>query len=232
MKPIRLFRHINCNSAGYLGEFLENRDVPFEIACIGEGTQVPGSLEDVSGLVFMGGPGDVNSPLDWMRQEETLIQQAAENGTPVMGICLGAQMISKALGGTVSSDYRLEVGWHCVEPVSGAENHPWLENLPPRFQVFQWHAHDFTLPPGATPLLTSECTPHQAFSVGNMLAMQFHIEITAATVRNLIQQFAGDMEEPSTCVQIADELCSDLDDRMDYLHNIADLIYSGWLERL
>ena len=72
MKPVRLFRHINCSSPGYLGEFLETHGVPFEIACIGEGMQVPGSLEDVSGLVFMGGPDDVNSSLDWMRQEAAL----------------------------------------------------------------------------------------------------------------------------------------------------------------
>jgi hypothetical protein len=118
-----------------------------------------------------------------------------------------------------------------VEPVTGAENHPWLNGLPSRFEVFQWHAHDFTLPPGATPLLTSRCTPCQAFSAGNMLAMQFHTEITADTVRSLTQQYASDMGEASSCVQQAGELCSELDERMERLHGIADLIYSSWLER-
>jgi len=232
MKPVRLFRHVNCNAQDYLGEFLETRSIPFEIACIGEGMQVPNSLDDVSGLVFMGGPGDVNSPLQWLRQEEALIRQAAAHGTPVMGICLGAQLISKALGGTVSSEYRLEVGWHRVKPVSGAEDHPWFQNLPHSFQVFQWHAHDFTLPPGATPLLTSVCTPCQAFSAGKMLAMQFHTEITADTVRRLAQDYAGDVQEPSTCVQPTDKLCSGLEQRITELHHIADLIYSDWLEHL
>jgi len=232
MKPIRIFRHIHCSTPGYLCAFLENQGVPFEIACIGEGTQVPDSLDDISGLIFMGGPGDVNSPVDWMRQEEALIQQAAEYGTPVMGVCLGGQMISKAMGGTVSSDYRLEVGWHKVSSVDGAQTQPWFKYLPAEFQVFQWHAHDFTLPPGAIPLLTSECTPCQAFSIGNMLAMQFHLEISANTVRGLTQEFAGDLKEPSTCVQQADELCSNLDKRIEQLHQNANLIYSGWLERL
>ena len=81
MKPVRLFRHINCSSPGYLGEFLDNCGVPFEITCIGEGMQVPDSLEDVSGLVFMGGPGDVNSSPAWMRQETALIRRTAEHGT-------------------------------------------------------------------------------------------------------------------------------------------------------
>jgi len=232
MKPVRLFRHIHCSTPGYLCAFLENQGVPFEIACIGEGTQVPNSLDDVSGLIFMGGPGDVNSPVDWMRQEEALIRQAADYGTPVMGVCLGGQMIAKAMGGTVSSDFRLEVGWHQVRSVSVDHDQSWFRKLPTEFQVFQWHAHDFTLPPGAIPLLTSECTPCQAFSIGNMLAMQFHLEISAATVRGLTREFAGDLEESSTCVQQADELCRNLDVRINELHHVANLIYSGWLEKL
>ena len=79
MKPIRIFRHINCSTPGYLCAFLESADVPFEFTCIGEGTQVPDSLDDVSGLMFVGGPGDVNSLVAWMRQEEALIRQAAEH---------------------------------------------------------------------------------------------------------------------------------------------------------
>ncbi len=65
-----------------------------------------------------------------------------------------------------------------------------------------------------------------------MLAMQFHLEISADTVRSLTREFAGDLEEPSTCVQQADEMCNELDERVDQLHNIADLIYTGWLEQL
>jgi GMP synthase-like glutamine amidotransferase len=232
MKPVRLFRHANCRIPGYLCSFLENRGIPFEIACIGEGTHVPDSLNDVSGLVFMGGPGDVNSPVAWMREEQATIQKAAKHGTPVMGVCLGAQMISKALGGKVSSVYKLEVGWHHVEKTDDSEDSVWFKNLPHRFEVFQWHAHEFTLPPGATLLLTSRCTPCQAFSVGNILAMQFHLEIAAPTVPKLAQQYASDLSTPSDCVQQADELCRELDQRTDHLHLIADSIYTGWLERL
>ena len=193
---------------------------------------MPDSLHDVSGLVFMGGPGDVNSPVVWMREEQAMIQKAAEHGTPVMGVCLGAQMMSKALGGKTSSDYKLEVGWHHVETVTGAEDHSWFKDLPSRFEVFQWHAHEFTLPPGATPLLTSRCTPCQAFSVGNMLAMQFHLEISASTVRSLTQQYTDDISTVSDCVQQADVLCNQLDEHISHLHSAADTIYSNWLERL
>jgi hypothetical protein len=66
MKPIRLFRHINCSSPGYLGRFLESHDISFESTCIEESTPVPDTLDDISGLVIMGGPGDVNSPVGWI----------------------------------------------------------------------------------------------------------------------------------------------------------------------
>lgn len=232
MKPVRLFRHIRCATPGYLCKFLEANGVPFEIACVGEGVHVPDSLEDVSGLVFMGGPGDVNSPIDWMYEEQAMIQKAAAHGTPVIGVCLGAQMISKALGGTVSSDYKLEVGWHHVEKIADAADHSWFEDLPSRFEVFQWHAHEFSLPPDATPLLTSRCTPCQAFSFGNILAMQFHLEIAADSVRRDVQQFASDLNTSSDCVQKADELYSQLDERITRLRRVADSIYLRWLERL
>lgn len=232
MKPIRLFRHVNCSIPGYLCSFLEERQIPFEIACIGEGAQVPDSLHDVSGLIFMGGPGDVNSPVEWMHQEQDMIRKAAAHGSPVMGVCLGAQMISKALGGTASSNYQLEVGWHHVEKVSECDQQAYFDNLQPRFGVFQWHAHDFSLPPGATLLLTSRCTPCQAFSIGNILAMQFHLELTPDTVRNLAQKYTGDLSTPSDCVQTSDELCDELDVRIHDLRGVADIIYSNWLEQL
>ena len=234
MKPIRIFRHTNCGTHGYLCEFLTKRNIPFDVTCVAgddptESSRLPASLDDVSGLIFMGGPGDVNSAVTWMQQEIALIKQAAQHGTPIMGVCLGAQMISKALGGESSSDYRLEVGWHHVEPDTESTNAHWFADLPSRFEVFQWHAHDFTLPPGATSLLSSRCTPHQAFSLGNILAMQFHMEITADKVRHLTKMYAGDMEHSSSCVQDAQEMCDHVDSRVKNLHSTADKIYSRWL---
>ena len=116
--------------------------------------------------------------------------------------------------------------------ITMAVREPFFSNLPSRFEVFQWHAHEFTLPPGAEHLLTSRCTPCQAFASGNILAMQFHLEINADAVRNLTGKYSGDIATSSNCVQQADELCRQLDERINHLHTIADSIYSNWLERL
>jgi GMP synthase-like glutamine amidotransferase len=201
MKSVRIFRHMACEPPGYLGTVLEKRGCPFEVVCVDEGRAVPGQLDEVAGLVFMGGPGNVNEPTAWMLQELDLIRHAADRGVPLLGICLGAQLISKALGGSVMPGATLEVGWHAVERVAAASAQGWLAGLPQRFEVFQWHAHTFSIPHGAVALLRSRCAENQAFAAGNILAMQFHLEVTPKSVRELTQRYPGDTEPVSECVQ-------------------------------
>jgi len=190
---------------------------------------VPRDLDGVAALVFMGGPGNVNEPPAWMQQELVLIRRAAILGIPVLGICLGAQLISKALGGAVMPAASLEVGWHTVEQAGDAAVPGWFAGLPQRFEVFQWHAHTFSVPPGAVPLLRSDCARNQAFAFGNILAMQFHLEVTPASVRELTRRFPGDTACVSNCVQSAAEITADLEDRVSRLYKIADVVFERWL---
>ena len=183
----------------------------------------------MAGLVFMGGPGNVNEPPGWMRQELILVREAADRGIPLLGICLGAQLISKALGGTITPGATLEVGWHVVEQLAESSAPGWFADLPPRFEVFQWHAHTFSIPPGAVALLRSRCAENQAFAIGNILAMQFHLEITPESIKGLTQRYSGDMEHVSDCVQSATAITADLDARTSRLHEIADLVFGRWL---
>jgi GMP synthase-like glutamine amidotransferase len=228
MKPIRLFRHVACEPPGYLGTFLAQHDCPTEVICVDEGVAVPQDLDEVSGLVFMGGPGNVNEPTGWMVQELELIRAAADRGLPVLGICLGAQLISKALGGCVSPAATLEVGWHPVEQVAPAG----FADLPLRFEVFQWHAHTFSIPPGAVALMRSQCAENQAFEIGNILAMQFHLEITPESIRDLTLRYSSDLEQVSDCVQTAAAITADLDARTDRLHKIADIVFGRWVRNM
>ena len=101
MKPVRIFRHIACEGPGYLGTLLDKQQIPYEIIRVDDNQPVPQSLDDVSGLVFMGGSMSVNDPLDWIDDEVKLIQSARERDMPMLGVCLGSQLIAKALGVTV-----------------------------------------------------------------------------------------------------------------------------------
>ena len=230
MRPLRLFRHVACEPPGYLGTFLETRGYAYEVVCLDEGSVVPHDLDAVAGLVFMGGPGDVNTPTGWITEELELIRRAADHGVPVMGICLGAQLMSKALGGEVRRAASLEVGWHRVERLPGAALPHCFMDLRPRFEVFQWHAHTFSVPPGATPLVRGDCAEHQAFVRGNMLAMQFHLEVMPEAVTELTRRYPGDLAAVSPCVQSAAELCVNLSARTARLHGLAELVFGRWLE--
>lgn len=229
MKPIRFIRHVACESPGYFGAFLEKCGYRYEVICIDERVAVPRDLSGVAALVLMGGPGNVNEPTVWMKEELDLVRHAADQDIPVLGICLGAQLISKALGGSVEPGATLEVGWHSVEQVKNACAPVWFSDLPSQFEVFQWHAHTFSIPPGADVLLSSKCAGNQAFAIDDILAMQFHLEVTAESIKELTLRYSSDVEHASECVQSATEITADLEMRTRRLHEIADIVFGRWV---
>ncbi|TNF88275.1 MAG: type 1 glutamine amidotransferase [Gammaproteobacteria bacterium] len=229
MKPIRFFRHVACESPGYIGTMLEREGVPCDLVCLDEGVSVPPDPGEVAGLVIMGGPGNVNEPTGWMQQEMEVIRRAADQDVPVLGICLGAQLISKALGGEVYRCDSLEVGWHEVERIADVSGQGWFDGLPSRFEVFQWHEHTFSLPHGAVALARSACAEHQAFEIGNMLAMQFHLEMTPESITGLVERYPGDLKDVSDCVQSAETITADLAVRTRRLYRIADAVFGRWV---
>lgn len=230
MKPVRIFRHVTCEPPGYLGTLLETHGCPYEVVCLHEGVDAPRDLDGVAGLVFMGGPGNVNEPPGWMAQELVLVREAADRGIPLLGICLGAQLISRALGGFITPAATLEVGWHPVEQLADTSAPGWFADLPSRFEVFQWHAHTFSIPPGAVALLRGRCVEHQAFALGNILATQFHLEIMPSSIQGLTQRFSSDIEQLSDCVQGADVITADLEARTRRLHRLAEVVFARWLK--
>lgn len=228
MKRIRIFTHCVCEPPGYIQTLIQRLDYPFEQVCLFDGERVPTDLEDIAALVFMGGPGDVNQPSDWMQQEMDLIRDAHGSGIPVLGICLGAQLMTKALGGTVWEADSLEVGWHNVELLPQADSHPWFEDLPQRFQVFQWHAHSFSPPEGVQSLATSECTPCQAYVTGDSMALQFHLEMTDDIINSLLDKYAEDLVGSSSCVQASEQIREDIRQKTEQTFAIADSLLEKW----
>ncbi len=232
MKPVRIFRHVACEGPGYLGTFLDKNKIPFEIVCIDEGIQVPADLDAVSGLIFMGGGMNVTDDLQWIRDEQALICKAIENDVPVMGICLGAQLMAAAMGGTITHGPGMEIGWHPVTPLPETKTHELLKDLPQEFVPFHWHADTFTIPEGATSLLTSECRDNQAFVYKNSIALQFHLEMTADMVKEWVSKFGSDLDHGLPCAQRAEDILENLDEKISALHQCADIIFTKWIEGL
>ena len=232
MKPLLIFRHIEIEGPGYLAHFLKTHGLNYRLIKIDQGDKIPRSLDNIGGLVFMGGPMSVNDDLPWIQQEITLIQRAAEAKLPILGHCLGAQLISKALGGEVHANPVKEIGWHDIECIDNRAASSWLGGLPHVFEGFHWHGETFTIPPGAKNILQSRHCPHQAFVRDNILAMQFHIEVTAEMIREWAEQYreelvSADKQKPN--VQSYSQLLDDAENRTMALHKIADLLYGHWL---
>lgn len=229
MKPIRIFRHIVCEPPSYLCDYLSTHKLPFEVICLDEGMKVPDTIDDVSALIFMGGAGSVNDDKHWIHQELELIKHSDMNKLPVLGVCFGAQLISKALGGIVNECKTLEVGWHEIDCIKNNNTNVWLNGIPDQFFAFQWHAHTFSIPEGACGLWRSSCCEHQGFVKHNMLAMQFHLEVTEQSVIELTKRYAEDLSHSSDCVQTVTQIADHLKRRVGQLHVVADNIYNRWL---
>jgi GMP synthase-like glutamine amidotransferase len=232
MKPVRIFRHIACEGPGYLGTLLDKQHIPYEIIRIDENQSVPQSLDDVSGLVFMGGSMSVNDPLDWISDEVRLIQAARQQDMPMLGVCLGSQLIARALGITVGKGTGQEIGWAKVHKVQPQQADGWFDGLDDQFMAFHWHGETFSIPPGASHLLRSDCYANQAFSIGNTLALQFHLEMTADMVREWVALYQEDVHCGHPCVQAEDSLLAETDASARELNAVADVVLNNWINRL
>ena len=234
MNPVAIFRHFQIEGPGYFATFLERHGIPWQLIRIDAGDAVPSDISAFSGLAFMGGPMSVNDELPWIAPVLALIRAAQMVDMPVLGHCLGGQLMAKALGGTVSRNAIKEIGWGDVTVADDADAARWFGHAAPAFRSFHWHGETFTIPPGARRLLSSAHCVHQAFSLGNSLGMQCHIEMTPGMIDSWCESGAREIARSSDSpgVQQAAEIKVDLDQRLRGLHAVADGVYARWIEHL
>lgn len=229
MKPVAVFRHAQCEGAGYLGVFLNAHDIPWCEVRIDLGEFIPTSVERYSGLVFMGGPVSVNDDLPWIAQATNLIQKAIDQDVPVIGHCLGGQLMSKALGAKVTKNPVDEIGWGELQVHDNADAVKWFGTTK-RFLGFHWHGETFSLPEGATRLLSSQYCHNQAYILGKHLAMQCHVEVTEVLVRSWYQCWESEIKSSlSPAVQTKQEMLENLSGRVTQLNQQAHALYEKWI---
>jgi GMP synthase-like glutamine amidotransferase len=232
MKSIAIFRHTASEGAGYFAEFLDDRKIPWQLICIDAGDAVPPSASAYSGLVFMGGPMSVNDDLPWIPPVLALIRDAAAKDIPLLGHCLGGQLISKALGGVVSRNPVKEIGWGEVTVSDNNVARSWFGDIK-TFQAFHWHGETFTLPQGATHLLSSPYCVNQAYAIGKHLAMQCHVEMTVEMIAGWCAVGASEIAASSSpAVQSASEMQQQIKDKLTQLRDVAAQLYTRWIAGL
>ena len=232
LKPIRIFSHVACEHPGYLCEYLDKRGICYEKINIGRGEPIPKQIDDVSGLVFMGAPVSVNDPLPWIADELALIRLASQVEIPVLGICFGGQLISKALGGEVNSAPEMQIGWHHTTLSAHAKQLFKSRGILDGFYAFEWHGDGFSLPVGALPLFNGGCINNQGFLCESCLALQFHPEITKSMVHEWLEQYAYCFKKPSECIQSKEQILENIDEYLAQQRIVANATFNWWLEQV
>jgi GMP synthase-like glutamine amidotransferase len=233
MKAVAIFRTSRSEGPAYFATYLERRSIPLQLIALDEGAPVPGDPRAFSGLCFMGGPMSVNDELPWIAPALELIREAVRKDVPVIGHCLGGQLMSKAFGGAVRRIPDKEIGWGEVRVADNGVAREWLGELQ-AFETFQWHGETFSIPPGATRVLENAHCENQAFVLGKHLGLQCHVEMTEELIRLWVRGGADEIRAAahSPAVQSPEDITSDIETRLARLHEVANRLYDKWTESL
>ncbi len=188
-------------------------------------------LKTIDLLIVMGGPMSVSDEdkHPWLAAEKKFINETIKSGKPVLGICLGAQLIAGALGARVYQNKVKEIGWF---PIYGiASNDTSLFNFPSKMDVFHWHSETFDLPIGAVRLAKSDACENQAFQLGkSVIGLQFHLETTPEAAQALVYNCRDELI-PTSYIQTEEEILSANSQRYQSINELIDYILSFLLQK-
>jgi GMP synthase-like glutamine amidotransferase len=242
MKPIVIVQHEADTGPGHFETYLLQRNLPHHTVRVYAGDPMPASAGSYSGICSLGGSMSANDGLPWIDEELALLRDADQRGVPIIGHCLGGQLLAKAFGAPVTRSAMKEIGWSNVEVDDVQLAREWIGSEP-AFDLFQWHGDTFALPADARRFLTSPLCANQAFVIDRKnhahLGMQFHVEMTPSLVSGWVGTSDGRREideaferQGGVGVQRAEEIVLNLDQRTQRMGRVADRIYDRWLRGL
>ena len=229
MAKIYVLQHHPVENLGTIADALEGAALAWQYVRIHEGHQVPVDMKGAGGLIVMGGPMGVyqTDKYPWLRDEMRLIEQAVKGEIPVLGICLGAQIVAAALGAkVVKNPAGKEIGWHRVTITDAANEDRLFRGIAAAITPFHWHGDIFELPAGATSLASSEKTPCQAFRYGSSTyGLQFHVEVTQESVAAMASEWPRELEKEKIS---AAEMIGATAGHLPQLELLSDAIFGRW----
>jgi GMP synthase-like glutamine amidotransferase len=191
---VQVLQHVPFEGLGSIHAWLSERGAFVRYTRFYQSPVLP-DLRSVDLVIAMGGPMSVNDELEypWLKKEKTFIHEAIRFGLPVLGVCLGAQIIASALGARVFANAHKEIGWFPIQAVSTNSD---AFRFPRQATVFHWHGETFDLPHGAVHLAKSAGCDNQAFQIGtNVVGLQFHLEATPETADQIIQHCRSELAD-------------------------------------
>lgn len=227
MAKIWVIQHHPVENLGGIADALEGAALAWQYVRTFDGQPVPNDMKGAGGLILMGGPQGVyeTEQHPYLKDEMRLIESALKDNRPVLGVCLGSQLLAAALGAKVYKGARREIGWHQVRLIAEAKDDRLLKGLPEKFTAFHWHGDVFDLPRDSVALASSEMTPIQAFRHGDKAyGFLFHLEVTEASVQAMVREFTDEVKHAS----MRADLLGGIDDHVEPLSEIAETVFGRW----
>ncbi len=233
MRPLAVLRFSPTEGPGYLGQWLDRQQLGWQLVALDRADPAPRDPRAFAGIGLMGGPMGVNDDLPWIEPVLALLRDAVDAGVPVLGHCLGGQLLAKALGAPVTRAAAPEVGWLDVTATDAAACADWFGGRA-TFTMFQWHYDTFGLPRGAVRVLTNGFTAEQGFVVDDRhLGLQGHVEMTPELVATWLATGAAELPVATRAgIQCAADIRAALAERIAALNAVADAVYTRWAEGL
>ena len=214
---VLIIKHIEIEGPGLIEDWLKQENIFYQILNPNSNIHLP-KLDDFTHLVILGGPMNVyeEDRYPFLKDEDLFIKEAIQRGKRILGICLGAQLIAKALGTKVFKAPVKEIGWYDVSLTRIGSIDPLFSHLPKTFSVFQWHEDTFDIPHNAILLATSSLIPYQAFRYGdNAYGLQFHLEVTQEMIREWMETYEEEFKGPQPPLVSKLKILSDTELKID-----------------
>lgn len=197
-RKVLILQHAACEHAGNIAAALQRSNRHSHTVELFAGQSIPDAIDSYDGLIIMGGPMSVYeaATFPFIRDEINLITRAVERNKPILGVCLGSQMLAAALGAKVYPGEKKEIGWYQVSKLPQSAGDALVDPLPDSFMTMHWHGDIFDLPAGAVPLLRSDMTAIQAFRFGrNAYGLLCHLELTCPQIDRMTQAFQAELKQ-------------------------------------
>lgn len=195
---ILIIKHIFIEGPGVITDFFRDTRWQTEVVELERGDKLPYDPKDVEAIISLGGPMNVyeEEKFPFLKVEDRFLKEAIKLEIPILGICLGSQLLAKAAGARVGKAREKEIGWYKVNFTEEGMKDPLFEGLGRGLEVFQWHEDQFDVPPEGVLLAESKTCPNQAFKLGkNAYGLQFHIEVTPDMIESWIKEYLDNGEQ-------------------------------------
>ena len=194
---------------------------------------MPPDFSSIDAVISLGGPMNVyeEEPYPFLKEENEFLQKVVEKEIPLLGVCLGSQLIAKAVGAKVKKSPVKEIGWFEVALTEEGKSDSLFQGIDPTLCVFQWHEDTFDIPAGGKLLATSQGCPHQAFKVGSgAYGLQFHVEITDQDIAAWVDAYFS-KGDPGA-VNKKERMILEYQEKKEAFARQSEKIYENFLQRI